>query len=205
MAWKLGRSQNQEKNLQKLAEPSTLNVNSPKTQEIAQKQTQNEGQQSGEGRISCRQDKKLHCEFGKCNFETKFLIEAREHVSAVHGVTEMQGCCQVCDIPHAKYARFKQHAVSKHSIEMGIPGAYSFPTNEAEKPAENTKKEEKKKGSELRTLSPVKSHLIPGNFHKTSLVPVVTACATVESYNLPRSRTTSAGSKTKSVHSLQGR
>ena len=181
----VGKIAESKENLQKLAEPSILNVNSPKTQEITQKQTQNQGQQSGEGRISCRQDKKLHCDFEKCHFETKFLIEAREHVSAVHGVTEMQGYCQVCDIPHAKYARFKQHAVSKHSIEMGIPGAYSFPTNEAEKPTENTKKEEKKKGAELRTPSPVKSHLIPGNFHKTSLVPVVTACATGESYNLP--------------------
>ena len=181
----VGKIAESRENLQKLAESSISNVNSPKTQEITQKQTQNQGQQSGEGRISCRQDKKLHCEFGKCNFETKFLIKAREHVSAVHGVTEMQGYCQVCDIPHAKYARFKQHAVSKHSIEMGIPGAYSFPTNEAEKPAENTKIEEKKKVPELRTPSPVKSHLIPGNFHKTSLVPVVTACPTGESYNLP--------------------
>ena len=182
----VGKMAESRENLQKLAERPILNANAPKTQqEITQKQTQNQGQQNGEGRISCRKDKKLHCEFGKCNFETKFLIEAREHVSAVHDITEMQGYCRVCDVPHAQYAKFKQHVISKHSIEMGIPGAYNFPTNEAEKPAENTKEQEKKKVAQVRTPSPVKSHLIPGNFHKTSPVPVVTACATGESYNLP--------------------
>ena len=122
------------------------------------------------GRISCRKDKMLHCQFGECVFETKFLIEAREHVSAIHGETEMQGYCEVCDIAHAKYTRFKQHVVSKHSIEMGVPGTYNSSNSERQKSNEKNKKS---KPTALRTPSPVKSHLLPSSPVKACTVPVV--------------------------------
>ena len=158
-------------------------IDVPKVQEPEQKEIGSEPS----GRISCRKDKMLHCEFGDCIFETKFLIEAREHVSAIHGETEMQGYCEVCDIPHVKYTRFKQHVISKHTIEMGVPGAYNFSNNEQGSSRNANKKQSdgKNKSGTLRTPSPVKSHLLVSSPVKSSTTAFLSDFDTPETQHLP--------------------
>ncbi len=147
-----------------------------------------EAEQSVGERISCRSDRLLHCDFPKCRFTTKFLIDAREHVLSAHAVSDMVGFCKICDVAHAKYSTFKQHVITSHGIQMGEAKMDVAPLVDKQIEAQSEKNDESEKKADATPVapsSPRKKYLYTNNRLKVCDTPIVLPAPSVECLHLP--------------------